>query len=161
MADTSAKEEVRFDSVEILSKAKTQAESRVKLVRALLEDKEIKDEEYRRIQSLYDDARAEVNSGLDRLLVELETTGSQGKEEPYDRLARRAADRTTEFLKISDKVIFGNDRGLVESGVDLAGKLVDALVDVWKTLHGEKTQRHALLLKRIESLKWREFADVK
>jgi len=161
MADTNTNEEVRFDSVETLSKAKTLAESRVKLIRSLLEDGEIGDEQYRKIQILYDEARADVNAGLDRLLVELETTSSQGTIEPYDRVAQRAAERTAQFLKISDQVIFGKDRGILELGMKLADSLIKAFVDIWKVLRGEKTERHTLLLQRIESLKWGEFSEVK
>ena len=79
MAETITKDEQRFDSVETLSKAKSLVESRVKLVRSLHQEQRVNEEEYQKIQLLYDEARADVNAGLDRVLVELEAAES-GKE---------------------------------------------------------------------------------
>ena len=161
MAKKKMKDEVRFESVEMLSNAKTMAESRVKLFRSLLEDGQVEDKVYRKIQVLYDDARSDVNAGLDRVLVELETKGTKGTVERYDNVARRAAERAAKFTEAIDEVVFGKDRGLEVIGVDLIEPLAKAFVDVWKVLHGEKTQRHVLLMQRITSLKWAEFSDIK
>lgn len=156
-----SEKEIVFDSVEVLSRVKSQAESRIKLARSLVEDGEIKATELRKIQILYDDTRSEVNSGLDRLLVELETTGAYESVEPYTRVAERAAQRAQEFIETSDALILGEDRsGIAEAGLSLAESLVTALVDVWKTLRGERTERHSLLIKRIGSLKWNEFDEI-
>ncbi len=160
MAAESGKEVV-FDSVEVLSRAKSQAESRIKLARSLLEDGEIKAADLRNIQILYEDARSDVNSGLDRLIVELETTGAYDTAEPYAQVAERAAQHVQEFMKTSDELVFGEDRsGLAGAGLSLAETFVTALVDVWKTLRGERTERHSLLIQRIGSLKWSEFDDI-
>ena len=156
-----SEKEVVFDSVEVLSRAKSQVENRIKLVRSLLEDGEIEAAELRKVQILYDDVRSDVNSGLDRLLVELETTGTYETVEPYARVAERVAQRVQEFIVMTDELILGEDRsGIAEAGLSLAESLMTALVDVWKTLRGERTERHTLLIQRIDSLKWSEFDDV-
>lgn len=161
MADAITKDEQRFDSVETLSKAKSLAESRVKLVRSLYREKRVNDTEFQKIQLLYDEARADVNAGLDRVLVELETTGKKGNVEPYERVAKRAAEKTAEFLNSSDDIMFGKDRGAVETSIKFMDSLVDAFVDIWKVLRGEKTERHKLLMQRMESLKWSDFSEIK
>lgn len=89
MANEKEKEMV-LDSVETLSRAKSKAESRVKLARSLLEDGEITTADLRTLQSSYDDARTEVNAGLDRLLVELETTDPDAALTSYNVVAERA-----------------------------------------------------------------------
>ena len=156
-----AENDVVFDSVEALSKARSQAESRVKLVRALAEDGEIETADLRGVQALYDDARADVNSGLDRLLVELEKTGSYESAEPYAEVAERAANRVDDFVRRCDAIILGDDRsGVIGGGLSLAETLVTALVDVWKTVREGRTDRHALFVERVESLKWGEFDDI-
>ena len=161
MADTLTENEIRFDSVEVLSRAKAQAESRVKFIRSLREDGEIEEKDLRKIQLLYGEVRADVNAGLDRVLVEIETTGSKGATEPYERIAVRAAKRATDFLESSDEMILGDDRGAVEAGINLADSMTKAFVDIWKTLRGDKSERHEQFIRRIESLKWEQFSKIK
>jgi len=153
---------VIFDSVEVLSRAKSQAEGRVKYARLLMADGEIEGAELTDIQRLYDLARADVNAGIDRLLVELETTGSYESTEAYSRFAERAAERVAGFIRESDAITRADKRsGLAAAaGVNFAKELVTAFVDVWKTLRGERTERHSLLTQRIASLKWSEFDEI-
>lgn|GEM_PF-4779394 len=162
MAKSDTENEIRFDSVEVLSRTKSQAESRVKLVRSLLEDGEIEKKDLRNIQRLYEEARADVNAGLDRLLVEIEVVGSHGSIDPYEKVAERAAKRVAEFLEASDELILGEDRsGLVTAGLGIVDSMMKAFVDVWKTMRGERSERRALLIQRIESLKWGQFDAIK
>ncbi len=149
-----------FDSIEALSKAKLQAGNRVKLVKAMLKDGDISASDHRRIVALYDEARAEVNSGIDRLLVELDTKGTLDGEEPFERIASRAAKHVEEFVAESDRVVFGPDRGTVEAGLNLAESLVNAFVDVWKTLRGERAMRHEKLVERLDALRWPTFGEI-
>ena len=150
-----------FDSVEILSREKARAESRVKLARSLHMDGELETSNLRKIQEQYDDARADVNAGLDRLLVELEATGSVESQEVYTRTAERAAQRVEAFLKLSDGLTLGKGRsGAVGVGLGLVGIVTKALVDMWKTLRSGQSERQALLIKRIDSLKWSQFDDI-
>lgn len=150
-----------FDSVEVLSRAKTQAETRVKLAQSLVEDGEVGVEDLRKIQRLYDDARAEINGGLDRLLVELESTGTYESTEPFKAVAEKAVDRVAAFMVASDELILGEDRsGWADASIGLAGDLVGSMLEIWKTLRGERSVRHEALVKRIDSLKWDAFDDV-
>ena len=150
-----------FDGVEVLSREKARAESRVKLARSLSADGDLAKTDFRKIQVQYDETRADVNAGLDRLLVELETTGSLESVESYTRLAERVAQRVETFLKSSDSLLFGDDRsGAVGAGLGLVGIVTKALVDMWKTLRSDHTDRHTLLIKRIDSLKWQQFDDI-
>jgi hypothetical protein len=130
-------------------------------LRSLHEDVEIDDKVYQGIRLLYDEARADVNAGLTRVLAELESTSSKGTVEQYDRVAQRAANRATDFIEASDNAIFGKDRGLVDTGVKFVDSLAKALVEVWKVVRNEKAERHALLIQRITSLKWNEFLEIK
>ncbi len=152
--------EALYQSVEILSEAKSRAESRVKLVRALVADGELGSEGLRSLQVAYADARARVNAGLDRLLVELETAKVQESAEPYREVASSAAQQIAVFLAACDKEILGDDRGVLEAGLGAAGSISSALVDIWKTLRGEKTERHLALIRRIDSLRWDPFEGI-
>ena len=163
MAKTSKDNGVRFDSVEILSKAKAEVESRVRLIRSLALEHEIDHKDLIRIEMHYDKIRADVNAGIDRLLVEIETTGKTGAVEPFNRVAMRVSEQVAGFIKSSDELIFGGKRGpsaTIDAGVKLVDSLVNALLDIWKTLHSEKNERNELLVQRIESLKWGEFSKI-
>ena len=91
-------------------------------------DGEMPPESLRNLRRLYDDARAEVNAGLDRLLVELEASRSQPDMEPYARLAEKSSLRVQQFLTESDRLSLGQERsGIVEAGVKAGGDLVKSL----------------------------------
>ena len=160
MAGTDIEQEVRFDSVEVLSKVKTRAESRVKLVRSLLEDGEIQKKDLKKIQILYGDTRAEVNAGLDRLLIEMESTGSQGEVEPYARVAKKAGKQAGEFIDACDKLILGEDRGVLEASSAFIDTFVGALVDIWKTYRDDRSARNSQVRDRIELMKWEKFDKI-
>ena len=148
-------------SVETLSRAKTQAESRVKLIKALLDDGDIPKAEYRKVVILYGDAQAGANAGIDRILFQLEAVGKLQEQERFNELATQTAKDVESFLVQSDLLIFGEYRsGAVEAGVSLAETLTNALMDIWKTLRGERNERHAKVIERIESLRWKAFDDV-
>ncbi|MBW1805453.1 MAG: hypothetical protein JRJ06_03625 [Deltaproteobacteria bacterium] len=150
-----------FDSIEMLSRAKLQAESRVKLIKTMREDEEITASDNRRMTTLYDEARAHVNSGIDRLLVELETTGKVDDDKSFEEIASRAAQQVEAFVTESDQLVFGEDRsGMVEAGLGLAGILVGAMVNVWKNLRGARKVRHSKLVKRIDDLRWPAFDEL-
>jgi hypothetical protein len=122
---------------------------------------EVEVADLRKIQRLYDEARAEVNAGLDRLLVELEATGGYESTEPFKAIAEKAADRVASFMTASDELILGEDRsGWADASIGLAGDLVGSLVEIWKTLRGARSGRHDALVNRIDSLKWEAFHDV-
>jgi hypothetical protein len=159
--DAADDDQVVLNGIEILSRAKSQAESRIKLVRSLVKDGEIDTVDLRRVRILYDDARSDVNAGLDRLLAELEAHGTYATAEPYTQVAERAAARMAELIKISDKLALGEDRGdPVEAGMKLVDTVVKAFVDVWKTLRGERTSRRSLFVQRLGSLRWSPFDDI-
>lgn len=148
-------------SVETLSRAKTQAESRVKLIKALLDDGEITKTDYRRILVLYSDAQAGANAGIDRMLFQLEALGEMQEQERFNDLASRTAEDVETFLVQSDLLVFGEDRsGAIAAGVSFAETLTNAFMDIWKTLRGERNARHAKVIERIESLRWKAFDDV-
>lgn len=150
-----------FDSVEVLSRAKLQAESRVKLIKTMREDEEITASDNRRMATLYDEARAHVNSGIDRLLVELETMGKVDNDKSFETIASRTAQQVETFVTESDQLVFGEDRtGMVEAGLGLAGILVGAMVDVWKNLRGVRKVQHSKLVKRLDGLRWSAFDDL-
>lgn len=156
-------DDIKFDSVEILSKSKSWAESRVRMIRSLARDNEISKTELSRLELEYDAVRATVNSGIDRLLVELETTGESDSSEPFDRIAIQVSDQVEDFLIICDEMIFGGKRGVgtaIEAGAKVVDTVVNALMDIWKTLHGEKNERHAMLIKRLKGLKWQRFSKI-
>ncbi len=162
MGKDESSQQILLDSIETLSETKALAENRVKLLRALVADKELSADELRPIQGRYSDARARVNASFDRLLVELEVAGKTESAEPISKLANRAAEEMTGFIEASDAVILGDDRsGIGAAAIGAGPGFVGALVDVWKTLRGEKKQKHAALIGRIESLKWEPFDEIK
>jgi hypothetical protein len=96
------------------------------------------------------------------LLVELEANRSDPSAEPYARIAERASRRVQEFLVASDSLALGKERsGAVDAGVKVAGDVVKALVDVWKTLRGERIEDRQRLIQRVASLKWAPFDEIK
>lgn len=150
-----------YASVEVLSKVKYLAEDRVKLARSLAEEGgEVAPAQLLALQVLYSDARSNINASLDRLLVEMQAEGASMVVESYERVAERAAEHANRFLDASDDVILGPDRSLVDAGVKTIGSLASALVDVWKTLRGEKKERLKELVERLESFKWEPFEKV-
>ena len=162
---TAATEQTEWEgvlsSVETLSRAKAQAETRVKLIKALLDEDEITTTDYRRILVLYSDAQAGANAGIDRMLFQLEALGEMHEQERFNDMASRTSKDVETFLVQSDLLIFGEHRsGAIEAGVSFAETLTNAFVDVWKTLRGEKNARHAKVVERIESLRWKAFDDV-
>ena len=161
MAEETSEQETLLASVEQLSRTKSLAESRVKLVRALVADSEKDEQDLTRMRVLYEDARANVNAGLDRLLVEMEGSARVESAESYRRAADIADEKAGTFLKESGTLILGEDRSVVEAGVKAAGSVVSALVDIWKTLRGEKKGMRAAVTKRIETLKWSPFDEIK
>ena len=149
-----------FDSVEVLSRAKLQAGNRVKLIKTMREEEEISVSDHRRMVALYGEARADVNSGIDRLLIEVEAAGKIENEGPFEEIASRAAEQVETFITESDQLVFGEDRsGVVEAGISFAGAIVSAMVDVWKSVRGERTTRHAKFVERLDSLKWPAFEE--
>ena len=161
MAKSDSKKELLFDSVEVLAKAKSQAENRVKLVRSLFEEEEIEKKDMREIKIRYEEARGNVNSSLERILVEIETNGSKVSFDSYEKIAKRAADQTADFIKASDKLILGEDRSALEASLQLGGSIVGAFVEIWKTVRGERMERDERLVRRFESLKWESFDQIK
>ncbi len=150
-----------FDSIEVLSKARIQADSRVRLIKTMREDGDITQSENRHMVLLYDEARADVNSGIDRLVAELEARGKVSGEEPFEEVAGRAAKRVENFLAESDLLVFGEARsGMLEAGLSLSEAVIGAFVDVWKNLRGERTARHGKLVERLNGLKWQAFEEI-
>ena len=130
------------------------------MARGLAEDGDIGPTDLRRIQVLYDDARADVNAGLDRLLVELEVTGSYESADPFADVAERAESRVASFISETDEIIFGEDRSLGAAGIGLVGDIAQAFVEVWKTFRGESVANHDKLVERIDALKWARYEDL-
>jgi hypothetical protein len=148
--------EALYASVEVLSKTKSRAEDCVKLARSLATPAELL-----ALQVLYSEARSNINASLDRLLIELQTVGARAAvAESYERVAERAAEHAQRFLEASDDLIIGADMSIVEAGIKAVSSLASALVDVWKTLRGEKKERFAHLTKRLESFKWEHFEQI-
>ena len=114
----------------------------------------------KKIQILYGDTRAEVNAGLDRLLIEMESTGSQGEVEPYARVAKKAGKQAGEFIDACDKLILGEDRGVLEASSAFIDTFVGALVDIWKTYRDDRSARNSQVRDRIELMKWEKFDKI-
>lgn len=162
MTKTDATKQVVRESVDFLSEAKSRAETRVKLARSLLADGGISKKDLRKLEIAYSDARAQVNAGLDRILVELEISRTGAELESYEIVANRAGEQILVFLDASDALILGDDKGSpIEAGLDAAKTFASAFVDIWKTFRGDKKERNAALIKRIESLKWAAFDEIK
>lgn len=147
-----------LESIDVLSQTKTQAEACVTLIHSVAADGGISAAQLRSLQQSYADARAMVNGGLDRLLVEIEMSGSPEGGESYEMVAARAAKQVRTFLTDSDSVI--PREGVSDAGVKLGGSILSAFVDIWKTLRGEKKEKVAAFVKRVEALKWRPFEAI-
>jgi hypothetical protein len=161
MADDSKKQDSLFDSIEQISIAKSTSENRVRLLRALVDDSELTKAELRPIQIQYDEARARVNASFDRILVELETTSGKQPTASFEKLAQRASEEVGVFVEAADAVILGEDRsGAAAAAIGAGPGLFGSLVDIWKTLRGEKQTQRTALIARVEALKWDAFDAV-
>jgi hypothetical protein len=150
-----------LDTIETLSHAKSMAENRVRLLRALVEDGELMKSELRPIKNQYGVARANVNAAFDRILVALETTSRAQPTESFEELAQLAKERAQAFTASSDVVILGKDRSdVAAAAVEATSGLFGSLVDIWKTLRAEKKSQRGALITRVEALKWVAFDDV-
>ena len=160
MADD-ASQQALLDDIEVLSQAKSLAESRVKLLRALVDDGELTSGDLRPLQVQYDDARARVNASFDRIVFELELTRAPEPAESFEELAQRASREVSAFLRQSNAVILGQDRSPAGvAAIEAAPGLFGSIVEIWKVLRGEKKERRAALVARVESLKWDAFDAV-
>jgi hypothetical protein len=149
-----------LNSIEVLSRSKLQAESRAKLINSMHKDEEISASDHRRMATLYEGARADVNSGVDRLLVELEASDRIDSEDSFEKIASRAARQVETFVAESDLLVFGEDRSVIlEGGLSLAGTIIGALVDVWKNIRGARTAWHTKLVERLDGLRWSAFEN--
>jgi hypothetical protein len=157
-----------FASIELLSETKSRAEDRIKIAGSMVSDGDLTTRELRELRIMYSDARAQVNAGLERLVVELEATKQGATPETFEMVATRAAEQIQLFLQQSDALL-DEDRAATEAAglAKVAGPAIEgvksiasALVDVWKTLRGEKKERRAALIKRVEGLKWAAFEEL-
>ncbi len=161
MAADDTKEQVLLKSIQTLSETKLLTENRVKLLHTLSAEKEVSPADFRRLEASYGQARARVNASLDRLLVELEFLKRDATQVSIDDLAKRAGDEMSAFIEASDTVIFGEGRsGTGAAALGAAPGFIAAIIDVWKTLRGEKRTRQDALIKRIEAMKWIPFNAV-
>jgi hypothetical protein len=152
--------DVPLEAIELLSYAKSRAESGTKFAKALVVDGEITTAQLRELQLVYDEARSEVNAGLDRLAIEIESS-QQTPTDTYTRVAETAARHVSTFLDMSEAYALGTPRSpLAAAAVGLLPKLAKAFIDVWKQLRSESSSRRVALVHRIEALKWRDFSEV-
>jgi hypothetical protein len=161
MGDNTEQQDTLLDSIEQISMAKSTAENRVRLLRALANDGELTKVQLRQIQFHYSEARARVNASFDRILVELETTSDESFDS-FEKLAKQASEEVNVFVEAADDVILGEDRSgtVAAAAIGAAAALFESLVVIWKRLRGESQAQRAALITRLEALKWDAFDAV-
>jgi hypothetical protein len=161
MGDNTEQQDTLLDSIEQISMAKSTAENRVRLLRALANDGELTKVQLRQIQFHYSEARARVNASFDRILVELETTSDESFDS-FEKLAKQASEEVNVFVEAADDVILGEDRSgtVAAAAIGAAAALFESLVVIWKRLRGESQAQRTALITRLEALKWDAFDAV-
>ncbi len=149
------------EAADTLATMKTKAEDRVRMLRGRFSDGEITQKELLEAERRYSDARSDVNGGLERILVEMTSPDHRVNEATYTEVARRAGSGADNFVRYADGLLFGENRGVAEAGLSVAGDVVKALVDIWKQLRGERSAQNEALAKRLEALRWDSFGDIK
>jgi hypothetical protein len=157
-----AQPELLVAAAETLARVKSSAEDRVRLLRGRFSDGAIDEKNLLEAQRRYADARAEVNAGLERILIEMTGPDRRASDAAYAEVARRAGEGADRFISFADGLLFGDIRGgVADAGLNVVGSLITALVDIWKQLRGERNARNDEVARRLEALKWATFSDIR
>lgn len=145
-----------------LSELRTQAESRVRLLKGLHAEGEIDAQSLRRAQLLYEDARAAMNAWLDAAETGYDIAHRGPPSDSVPEKLQLGARRAGDFLSYADKLILGESRGsnVVEAVVGLVSKVIDAGVTVWKDVRTSNDQRRKQIALDLDRTRWPAFESI-
>lgn len=147
------------ESIEVLSKTKSDARTRVKLLRALAAEGDLSRAKLREQHLLYSNAQAAINASIDGILVVLVTRRQLPSPEAYERAARSASSRADVFLRSSESMILG-ELSITDVVVAVVPNIVTALVGLRNAVRGDAQRARAALIDQLKALKWADFDDI-
>ncbi len=161
-AQTNADSGHFLQNLATLSELRTQAESRVRLLKGLHADGEIDAKSLRRGQLLYEDARAAMNAWLDAVETGYDIASKGTPGDPVPEKLQLGTHRASEFLAYADKLILGESRGpdVVEAALSLVSKAVDAGVAVWKEIKEGNKQHRKQIAVALDRTRWSAFESI-
>lgn len=149
------------DTVEILAKAKTAVEDRVRMIRYSHQVGHIEDTGLHAVEQAYGTARADVNGLIERLAVE---TMQGGEPDPatMEAAVARARDSMRDFLALADRTALGVARSpqIAEVVAGLVEGLAKSLVDLWKAVRGVRADQRRELAEQLRRFLWLPFGLV-
>ena len=143
-----------------LSELRTQAMTRVRLLRGLHDDGEIDDAVMRTNELQYEDARAAFNAWLDGLRSQLLVEGAKPSGAGLEDKLAKGAEHAQQFIADADTVILGEPRGVVESAMDLASRVIEAGTTIVRELLAGQRERREQVVSALDDLRWPAFGSV-
>ena len=148
--------------IELVSKQKSIGEGLASLLEDSYRDKEINSKDYKKGKRLYIDAKGAFDGWLDRLQFQLEAGRSIESSEEYKASLQDAVTKAVKFTVYVDKLIFGEPRGPVAGViVGLLEPLTNVGLEIWKEWKAANKHERERLIKKLESLKWKPFDQVR
>jgi hypothetical protein len=149
------------ETVEILAKAKTAVEDRVRIIRYAHQVGRVEDDGLRDVEQAYGVARADVNGLVERLAIE---TIQAGEPDPATMEASitRARDGMQAFLAQADRTALGVARSpqIAEVVAGLVEGLGKSLVELWKAVRGARAEQRRELAEQLRRYLWLPFDQV-
>ena len=149
-------------TVEILARAKTAVEDRVRMIRVAYEEERIEDDGLTEVEQAYAAARADVNGLIERLAIETITAGTPDAATMEDAIVR-ATDGMQAFIAVADRVALGAARsaGVGEIVTGIVEGLGKSLVDFWKAIHSARAERRHDVAEQLRRFLWLPFGEVR
>jgi hypothetical protein len=148
-------------TVEVLARAKTAVEDRVRMIRFAHQEERIEDDGLTEAEQAYAAARADVNGLIERLAIETITAGEPDASTMKDAVVR-ATERMQAFIAVADRVALGVARS-AEVGEIIAGiveGLGKSLVGFWKAIRTTNAERRHDLAEQLRRFLWLPFGEV-
>jgi hypothetical protein len=159
--ESNTSSDVFIQDIGKLSELRTQAESRVRLLRGLYQDGEIDAKAMRRGELLYEDARAAFNAWLDAMIAGFSEKAGGIPEATVSDLLQRGAKRNDAFITFADEKILGQTRGGgAEAAALIVAKVIDTGMNLWRELRASNDKRRHELISHLDDLHWKAFGDI-
>jgi hypothetical protein len=147
-------------TVEILARAKTAVEDRVRMIRVAHDEERVEDGGLTEAEQAYAAARADVNGLIERLAVEAITDGEPDAATMKDAVVR-ATGGMQAFIAVADRVALGVARSAVaEIIAGVVEGLGKSLVDFWKAIRSTRAEHRHDVAEQLRRFLWLPFGEV-
>jgi hypothetical protein len=159
-----AKDETLPDAIRTLATEKSAAEQYGVILATVGKADTAK---YVRGIQLYADAKAEFDGLIAELRFELQSGSDLGASTKFAEVLKGAAEKRIAFTSyVTTEVVEKLQSGkpglpdVLQVVPDLVKALTDAGLAIWKAFHDAGNEQRELILKELEQLQWKSFADL-